>query len=576
MSKTEYPNVIFIIADQMKWSALRMYSEFGIETPSLERLAGEGVRFETGITPHALCVPARVSMMTSRFAHSTGARRNETLMPPGELHAFRIWKELGYTTGLIGKNHCFIQKSDFATLDVRLELSHGGLSKDNYLGEDSSLQGMEWVVPESVITESHSSRGNMRGGSGAGAFVVSDHDLDGYSSSAIPTQVESFLERAVDGDTFDGTGGKGEQTKPFAIQVSFPDPHAPNEVPRKYAEMVPPESINLPPQREGEFDDNSSPERNKVLYQMLKLEGMGEERIRNIVSTYLAMTRFVDDGIGRILDKLDELGIRGNTIIVFTADHGDFGGEHNMFGKGGVYYDSLVRVPYIVSWPGGGVPQGEVDDSPVSTIDLLPTILQLSGVADFTASPLQESGQDYAPAGPKLLADIESDIITSESLRRLQGKPLPTVTNAPSRTAAFSEYGTGGPPFTLEMLNQLPEPTGSAAIMGSLWIREAEGRRKMVRTRDWKYVTDLSSSGSSGSSSYGSNNSTAHSEDELYDLKNDPWELTNVAQSAENVGVISNMRGLLVDWMLETEDYNPVPIPTLIGRGTKPEIDTNR
>jgi arylsulfatase len=576
MSKTKYPNVIFIIADQIKWSALRMYSEIGIETPSLERLASEGVRFEIGITPHALCVPARVSMMTSRFAHSTGARRNETLMPPGELHAFRIWKELGYTTGLIGKNHCFIQQSDLDTLDVRLELSHGGLSEDNYLGENSSLQGMEWVVPENVITESHSSRRNMRGGSGAGAYVVSDHDLAGYSSSAIPTQVESFLERAVDGDTFDGTGGKGEQTKPFAIQVSFPDPHAPNEVPRKYAEMVPPESISLPPQREGEFNDDSSPERNRVLYQMLSLEGHSEEKIRNIVGTYLAMTRFVDDGIGRILDKLDELGIRDNTIIVFTADHGDFGGEHNMFGKGGVYYDSLVRVPYIVSWPGGGVPQGEVDDSPVSTIDLLPTILQLSGVADFTVSPPQEAGQDYPAAGPRLLADIESDIITSESLRRLQGKPLPTVTNAPSREAAFSEYGTGGPPFTMEMLNKLPEPTGSAAIMGSLWIREAEGRRKMVRTREWKYVTDLASSSSSGSSSTGSNNSSAHSDDELYDLKHDPWELTNVAQNAENVGVISNMRGLLVDWMLETEDYNPVPLPTVIGRGTKPEIDTNR
>ena len=567
MSKTQYPNVIFIIADQMKWSALRMYSDIGVETPSLERLASEGVRFEHGITPHPLCVPARVSMMTSRYAHSTGARRNETLMPPGELHAFRIWKELGYTTGLIGKNHCFIQRSDLETLDVRLELSHRGISPGDYLGEDNSVKGMEWVVPVDVIKESHSSRNQIKGGSGGGNFVVSDHDLDGYSSSAIPTQVESFLERAVDGDTFDGTGGKGEQTKPFAIQISFPDPHSPNEVAQKYADMVPPESIKLPPTREGEFDDSTTPERNRVLYEMLKLEGKSEEDVRNIVSTYLAMTRFVDDGIGRIIDKLDELNIRDNTIIVFTADHGDFAGEHNMFGKGGVYYDSLVRVPYIVSWPAGGVPQGEVDDSPVSTIDLLPTILQLSGVADFTNSPPQEPGQEISSAGPQLLAEPSSDLITSESLRRLQGKPLPTVTNAPSRTAAFSEYGTGGPPFTMEMLNQLPDKSGAAGVMGSLWAREAEGRRKMVRTRDWKYVTDLSSGASSSSES------TAYPEDELYDLQNDPWELTNVANNAENVGVISKMRALLVDWMLETEDYNPVPLPTVIGRGSRPEVD---
>jgi arylsulfatase A-like enzyme len=555
----------------MKWSALRMYSDIGIETPSLERLASEGVRFEHGITPHALCVPARVSMMTSRYAHSTGARRNETLMPPGELHAFRIWKEVGYTTGLFGKNHCFIQQSDIDTLDVRLELSHGGLSTGDYLGEERSTKGMDWVVPESVIAESHTSRNAITGGSGGGNWVVSDHDLAGYSSSAIPTQVESFLERAVDGDCFDGKGGTGEQAKPFAIQVSFPDPHSPNEVPRKYAEMVPAELITLPPTREGEFDLPNVPERNRVLYEMLSLDGKSEGDKRNIVSTYLAMTRFVDDGIGRILAKLDDLGIRDNTIIVFTADHGDFAGEHNMFGKGGVYYDSLVRVPYIVSWPGGNVPQGEVDDSPVSTIDLLPTILQLSGVADFLDSRPQEPGQDFPPAGPRLMADIDSDIVTSDSLRRIQGKPLPTVTTAPSRTAAFSEYGTGGPAFTMEMLHNLPITKGSEAIMGSLWIREAEGRRKMVRTRDWKYVTDLSSSSASKSGE-----STAYSEDELYDLKNDPWELTNVAHEAKNVGVISNMRGLLVDWLLETEDYNPVPLPTLIGRGPRPNVDTSR
>ena len=566
MSKTKYPNVIFIIADQMKWSALRMYSDIGIETPSLERLASEGVRFETGITPHPLCVPARVSMMTSRYAHSTGARRNETLMQPGELHAFRIWKELGYTTGLIGKNHCFIQKSDLDTLDVRLELSHGGISLGDYLGEDNSVKGMEWVVPVDVINKSHSSRNNM-----VDAFQVSDHDLSGYSSSAIPTQIESFLERVTNGETFDGSKETGEQEMPFAIQVSFPDPHSPNEVPRKYADMFPPESINLPPTRDGEFDDLSTPERNRVLYEMLNLEEKQEEEVRNIIATYLAMTRFVDDGIGRILDKLDELDIRDNTIIVFTADHGDFAGEHNMFGKGGVYYDSLVRVPYIVSWPAGGVPQGEVDDSPVSTIDLLPTILHLSGVADFASSPTQKAGDDLPPAGPKLLGNINSEIITSESLRRLQGKLLPTVTDAPARTAAFSEYGTGGPAFTLDMLRKLPEPKGSTAIIGSLWAREAEGRRKMVRTRNWKYVTDLSSG-----SDFSPSGSTAHSQDELYDLINDPWELTNVAQSSENMCVISKMRALLLDWMLETEEYNAVPMPTVIGRGSKPEIDINQ
>ena len=107
-TNTKRPNILFVMADQMKWSILRMYSEIGIETPALEKLAAEGIRFDTAITPHPLCVPARTSVMTARYPHSTGCRRNETLMPDSEVHAFRIWKEAGYVTGLIGKNHCFV------------------------------------------------------------------------------------------------------------------------------------------------------------------------------------------------------------------------------------------------------------------------------------------------------------------------------------------------------------------------------------------------------------------------------------------------------------------------------------
>ncbi len=138
---SKLPNVIFIVADQLKTTALRMYSEIGIETPALERLASEGVMYRNAFTPHPLCVPARVSMMTSRYPHSTGCRRNETLMPSGQLHAFRIWKELGYTTGLIGKNHCFIEQEDMELLDVRCEMSHSGLPRNDYKERCQVLKG---------------------------------------------------------------------------------------------------------------------------------------------------------------------------------------------------------------------------------------------------------------------------------------------------------------------------------------------------------------------------------------------------------------------------------------------------
>ena len=91
---------------------------------------------------------------------------------------------------------------------------------------------------------------------------------------------------------------------------------------------------------------------------------------------------------------------------------------------------------------------------------------------------------------------------------------------------------------------------GRALLMETLWVREAEGRRRMVRTKDWKFVTDPGSDDL----------------DELYDLIADPWELTNVANDPANGSVISEMRALLMEWATETEDYDPVPLPTTLGR----------
>ena len=297
------PNVIFIVADQLKATALQMYSEIGIPTPSLERMASEGVMYRHAVTPHALCVPARVSMMTSRYAHSTGARRNETLMPSGQLHAFRIWKELGYTTGLIGKNHCFIEQDDLDLLDVRCEMSHGGLSRNNYKGEIAGNKGMEWVVPEDIITEAHSTRSNMPEQSRSFGYAVTDHPIEGYSSAALTTQTKAFIDRF-------GSSTDDANRKPFALLLSYPDPHHPLEAPRKYADMVPPESVVMPPQRADEYTDGTIPTRNRQLHDMLGVSVDDPEHVRNAMSVYLAMTRFVDDAVGEVLDHLDETGLR--------------------------------------------------------------------------------------------------------------------------------------------------------------------------------------------------------------------------------------------------------------------------
>ena len=477
-----------IMADQLKATALNLYGNTFCSTPALEKLANEGVLFHNAITPHPLCVPARVSLWTSQYPHSHGSRRNETLMAPDRTHAFKLWREAGYHTGLIGKNHCFEHPDDLALFDTWCEIEHYGRVTR------SPIKGLEWVRPIDCIDKAHTVRCNMPKLSPRIECAVTDYPEEDYSTAVVAQQTIRFLE--------------SHQNEPFALWVSFPDPHNPYEVPRRYAEMFSRDRIKLPPWAEGEFD--KGPERNKVLYEMLGLSEDSEDDIYKVLGVYYGMIRFIDDEVGKIIDSLEKLNLRGNTIVIFCSDHGDFMGEHRMIAKGGVFYDCLTRIPMIVSWP-EHIPSGKIDHSMVNLIDVVPTLLKLQGF---------------------------------EIPRSMQGVPLPTITEELPREAAFSEYGAGGLAFKMSDLEKFPKPYGRHTIADTLQWREAEGRRKMVRTREWKYVHD-----------------PMGDKDELYDLINDPWELCNIIDKDENKFIVQEMKQRLTDWSMMTEDSKPIPLP---------------
>lgn len=481
------PNVIVIMSDQMKAMASQLYGNPFCETPSLARLSAEGVLFEHACTPHPLCVPARVSLWTGQYPHSHGSRRNETLMSADAVHAFRVWKAEGFHLGLIGKNHCFAEAEDLTLFDTWCELGHGGRPAE------ARTRGMEWVRPVAAIDAAHATRRQMPAVSPRFSYAVSDWPEEDYGSAVIAAQTVRFLEE--------------HRRDPFALWVSFPDPHEPYETPRRYWEMMA-DRVELPPWRADEFDH--APERNRVIHAMMGIEKDPREHVEGMMAAYYGNVRFLDDAVGRILDALDDLEMRENTIVVFCADHGDFSGEHGMQCKGGVFYDALTRIPLIVSWP-GQVAQGAVDTSMANLVDVVPTLFRLQGL------PIPRS---------------------------MHGQPLPTVSDGAPREATFSEYGAGGPPFTMDDLRALPQPWGRRALMRSLRWREAEGRRKMVRTRQWKYVHDAMGD-----------------IDELYDLQADPWEQHNRIDDPACRDVLAEMGLRLADWSIQTEDARPVPLP---------------
>lgn len=489
------PNVVVILADQMKATASHLYGNSFCETPALERMAADGIRYEHAFTPHPLCVPARNSLWTAKYSHAHGARRNETPMPNGVPHAMRVWKDAGFHVGLIGKNHCFASDEDLALFDTWNEISHHGLPA---VDRD---KGDPWFRPRAAIERAHALRRAMPRQTPAVSYAVTDAPLDDTSTGLVTGQTERFL------------AARARDREPFGLWVSYPDPHTPYEVPRAYAEVISPDSVELPSVEPSDMP--GAPERNRVLRRILGVTQATEADRRGLIAAYHGMVRFVDDGVGRILDALDATGLRKDTIVAFCSDHGDFAGEHGMTRKGGVFYDCLTRVPLLLSWP-DSLPGGVADESFVNLVDLVPTLLELQGLD--------------VPAG-------------------MQGEPMPTATDTAPRDAAFAEYGAGGPAFGMADLEVLETTHGLEASKASLQWREAEGRRKMVRTRAWKYVTD-----------------PMFDVDELYDLRADPGELRNVAADPQHRETIADLQRRLLDWSILTEDAHPVSLPPTGGR----------
>jgi choline-sulfatase len=480
------PNILLIMTDQQKATAIRMYGNPDVPTPALERLAARGIRFDQCYTPHPLCVPARVSFWTGRYPHENGSRTNEIPMPPDTNHFARILKQAGYTLGLVGKNHCF-ESDDLALFDYQYVFSHQGPDDPE---NEQIAEVVRWI------------RGTGRPAPAAdarpapGGARVNPYPAEHCPTAVMERKTVEFLEQ------------QAGQAAPFCAWISIPDPHGPLQCPEPYASMHPPESITLPPWLEGDLDGKM--ERIRVFRELLGYGDMTEAQIRQRVSIYYGMIRFIDDAIGGIMSALDRLGMAEDTIVAFCSDHGDYSGEHRLTDKSSTFLESMVRVPLLISWP-GHLPSGTVDLSLVSLLDIIPTCLNLADVA--------------YPTG-------------------IDGRVLPSCGGQP-RDAVFSEYGAGGPRLHLADLPRLSQnrwQTDTPRIPLLRW-REAEGHPKMVRMGQYKYVFD-----------------PMDEVDELYDLAADPWEHHNRAADPAMAEVRQRLRDRLLVWSLQTEGPAPAPL----------------
>ena len=336
-----------------------------MHTPALDRLAARGTRFANAYTPCPICVPARASFATGRHVHETGCWDNAHAYD-GDIPGWaQQVQRAGYPIEAIGKMH-FRREEDPLGFDRQHEPMHivdgvgmvWGALRDPFPKLDPPFRLIKTV--------------------GAG---VSNYNL--YDRRIANRAAEWLKARAKSGGD------------PWVLYVGFVAPHPPFVAPREYLDRYPLDRVPLPKAHDMPADRLHPWVRAQSEFIAQDRFFRGDEERRLAYASYLALLSFVDAQIGFVLDALEELGLAPETRVLYTSDHGDSPGARGFWGKFN-FFEESAKVPMILAGP--GVERGAVSDTPVSLIDVHPTVLDALGIAEDGGSPDGASLFDIAAA----------------------------------------------------------------------------------------------------------------------------------------------------------------------------------
>lgn len=502
------PNIILIMADQLSAETLGIYGNPVVRTPALESLASSGTTFETAYCNYPACAPSRCSMFAGRYASTIRNHANHMLLDPKEYTLVHALREAGYRTALIGKNHAFLGKGESERRGGSgyPEFPPEGPSANRYdelsrlfdhvqqAHHGGKVEGFDDPIMEQAAAWALAHCWKSPGSYGTNPFPAEHQGSHLIGSAAV-----NYIEENRHSD------------RPFFLWLSFPDPHTPYQAPEPYASMYDPASIPLPPKD----DLSTKPKRQRTAHLMDAMDMVDSDHLRRLRAMHYGMVNGVDDAIGRVIRTLEENGMRDDTIIVFTADHGDSMGAHGLIQKQNGFYDSFARIPLLISWP--GVITARRTDELAELVDMMPTILSLAGIE--TPHGTQGSDLSIFLRGEK---NTTKEFIVIES-GEAGGDPIPPC-DIPFRPAS---------------------PWDESYFVWCAYREAWYGRGKAIRTKQWKLCV------------------YENGEGELYNLVADPDELQNLYTEPNHREVVSDLERTLLRWCFKTEDR--VPENTTVG-----------
>ncbi|MHC5541780.1 sulfatase, partial [Singulisphaera rosea] len=358
------PNVLFLISDDLN-NLLGCYGDPLAKTPNLDRLAARSVRFDRAYCAFPLCGPSRNSMLTGLYPNSTGILTNGQVFRqtiPSQRSLPQAFRNAGYFAGRIGKLFHYNVPMSVGTNghddpgSWELELNPAGVDR---LEEEPRIVSLRPGEFGATLSWYASPKGDR------------DH-TDGLMAEDAEWVLERFARR---------------KDRPFFLAVGFFRPHTPYVAPKAYFDLHPESTMPVVQGVKEDQADIPAP----ALLSARRDNNLDDAKRREARQGYNASISFMDAQVGRVIDALDRLGLAENTIIVFTSDHGYHVGEHGLWQKMSLFEES-ARVPLLIAAPGLAT-KGRAAKTPVSHVDLYPTLAELCGVEH----PTNLQGQSLVP-----------------------------------------------------------------------------------------------------------------------------------------------------------------------------------
>lgn len=430
-------NVLFVTADQWRADTLSCAGHPAARTPALDRLAAGGVRFARHYAQATPCAPSRASLYTGMYLANHRVATNGTPLDARHTNVALEARALGYAPALFGYTDTAVDPRTVPAGDPRLQTYESvlpGFDAPCHLPEGDPAPWLAWLAAEGYdVPEDHRRLDDpAEGFPGAGArgptWAPPRYDAGHTQTRFLTDRVLEYLE------------GCGE--RPWFVHVSYLKPHPPYRVPAPYHDLVDPAAVP-PPARAATVEEEGA--QHPFLARALGVPFIrapeSERDVRQLRATYCGMCAEVDHHVGRLLDGLDALGRAGDTLVVFTSDHGDLLGDHWLVEKL-AWFDGAYHVPMIVRdpRPEADGTRGAVVDAFTEHVDVTPTILDLLGRAvprQCDGRTLRPFLEGAAPAGWRQAAHWEWDwrVVGSDLVERALGVTMEECNLAVRRDA---------------------------------------------------------------------------------------------------------------------------------------------